>query len=165
MITEQDKSLYTSQDESNVDTNEQAHNGVQPEKNSGLLQEALKTCQAQVAEWQDKYLRVNADLDNVNRRAAKDRALAQYTAQVTLLLPLLTIVDDFERALEQHADFVNTLKEYDIDVILLPYHKKYPEQVFTRDIGFTLGETIFVANMATDARAGEENVLKQWLEE
>ncbi|WP_425609208.1 dimethylarginine dimethylaminohydrolase family protein [Ureibacillus aquaedulcis] len=70
-----------------------------------------------------------------------------------------------ERALEQHADFVNTLKQYDIDVILLPYHKKYPEQVFTRDIGFTLGETIFVANMATDARAGEENVLKQWLED
>ncbi|MFC7686240.1 dimethylarginine dimethylaminohydrolase family protein [Ureibacillus sp. GCM10028918] len=70
-----------------------------------------------------------------------------------------------ERALEQHTNFVNMLKEYDIDVILLPYHKKYPEQVFTRDIGFTLGETIFVANMATDARAGEENVLKQWLED
>ncbi|QCR31018.1 dimethylarginine dimethylaminohydrolase family protein [Lysinibacillus sp. SGAir0095] len=70
-----------------------------------------------------------------------------------------------ERALEQHAEFVNTLKKHDIDVILLPYHKKYPEQVFTRDIGFTLGETIFVANMATDARSGEENVLKQWLED
>lgn len=70
-----------------------------------------------------------------------------------------------ERALEQHAEFVTTLKKYEIDVILLPYHKKYPEQVFTRDIGFTLGETIFVANMATDARAGEESVLKQWLED
>ncbi|MDI7742430.1 dimethylarginine dimethylaminohydrolase family protein [Lysinibacillus fusiformis] len=70
-----------------------------------------------------------------------------------------------ERALKQHDEFVNTLKNYDIDVVLLPYHKKYPEQVFTRDIGFTLGETIFVANMATEARAGEENVLKQWLED
>lgn len=70
-----------------------------------------------------------------------------------------------ERALEQHDEFVKTLKNYDIDVVLLPYHKKYPEQVFTRDIGFTLGETIFVANMATEARGGEENVLKQWLED
>ncbi|MFS0878734.1 dimethylarginine dimethylaminohydrolase family protein [Metabacillus niabensis] len=70
-----------------------------------------------------------------------------------------------ERALEQHDEFVKTLKKNDIDVILLPYHKKYPEQVFTRDIGFTLGQTIFVANMATDVRAGEENVLKQWLED
>lgn len=70
-----------------------------------------------------------------------------------------------ERALQQHEEFVKTLKNHDVDVILLPYHKKYPEQVFTRDIGFTLGQTIFVANMATDVRAGEENVLKQWLED
>jgi N-dimethylarginine dimethylaminohydrolase len=70
-----------------------------------------------------------------------------------------------ERALQQHGDFVKTLQDHGIEVILLPYHKKYPEQVFTRDIGFTLGQTIFVAKMATDIREGEENVLKQWLED
>jgi N-dimethylarginine dimethylaminohydrolase len=70
-----------------------------------------------------------------------------------------------ERAVEQHGEFVKTLKDNGVDVILLPYHKKYPEQVFTRDIGFTLGQTIFVAKMATDVRSGEENVLKQWLED
>lgn len=70
-----------------------------------------------------------------------------------------------ERALEQHDELVKTLKNNGIEVILLPYHKKYPEQVFTRDIGFTLGQTIFVAEMATDVRTGEENVLKQWLED
>lgn len=70
-----------------------------------------------------------------------------------------------EKALEQHDEFVNTLRGQGIEVILLPYHKKYPEQVFTRDIGFTLGETIFVADMAADVRNGEENVLKQWLED
>jgi len=70
-----------------------------------------------------------------------------------------------EVALEQHSEFVKKLNENGVDVILLPYHKKYPEQVFTRDIGFTLGQTIFVAEMATDVRTGEENVLKQWLED
>jgi N-dimethylarginine dimethylaminohydrolase len=70
-----------------------------------------------------------------------------------------------ERALEQHGEFVKTLKDHGVEVILLPYHKKYPEQVFTRDIGFTLGQTIFVAKMATDIRVGEEDVLKQWLED
>jgi N-dimethylarginine dimethylaminohydrolase len=70
-----------------------------------------------------------------------------------------------EKALEQHDEFVDTLRGQGIEVILLPYHKKYPEQVFTRDIGFTLGETIFVADMASDVRNGEENVLKQWLED
>lgn len=70
-----------------------------------------------------------------------------------------------ELALEQHANFVKTLQENDVEVILLPYHKKYPEQVFTRDIGFTLGQTIFVAKMAHDVRIGEENVLIQWLDD
>ncbi|WP_404332866.1 dimethylarginine dimethylaminohydrolase family protein [Mesobacillus maritimus] len=70
-----------------------------------------------------------------------------------------------ERALEQHENFVQTLRSHGIEVILLPYHKKYPEQVFTRDIGFTLGETVFVADMASDVRQGEENVLRQWLED
>ncbi len=70
-----------------------------------------------------------------------------------------------ELALEQHANFVKTLQENDVEVILLPYHKKYPEQVFTRDIGFTLGQTIFVAKMAHDVRIGEEDVLAQWLDD
>jgi len=70
-----------------------------------------------------------------------------------------------EKALAQHENFVQTLRSNGIEVILLPYHKKYPEQVFTRDIGFTLGETVFVADMASNVRQGEENVLKQWLED
>ncbi|GIN88765.1 hypothetical protein J6TS2_51510 [Heyndrickxia sporothermodurans] len=70
-----------------------------------------------------------------------------------------------EIALKQHHELVETLQKYNIDVTLLPYHKKYPEQVFTRDIGFTLGQTIFVAEMASDVRKGEQDVLKQWLED
>lgn len=70
-----------------------------------------------------------------------------------------------ELALEQHHEFVKVLKNNGIEIIFLPYHKKYPEQVFTRDIGFTLGQTIFVAKMAADIRKGEEDVLKQWLED
>jgi len=72
---------------------------------------------------------------------------------------------DVEKAVQQHNQFVETLRQHDIEVYLLPYHKKFPEQVFTRDIGFTLGETIFVADMASNIRNGEENILKQWLED
>lgn len=70
-----------------------------------------------------------------------------------------------ERAVEQHDVLVKTLRSHGVEVILLPYHKKYPEQVFTRDIGFTLGQTVFIAHMASNIRKGEENVLKQWLED
>ncbi|MBT2690309.1 dimethylarginine dimethylaminohydrolase family protein [Bacillus sp. ISL-47] len=72
---------------------------------------------------------------------------------------------DIERAMKQHRHFVSALKEQGVDVVLLPPLEKYPEQVFTRDIGFTLGEKVYVAEMAADIRQGEENVLKQWLEQ
>ncbi|MFB5283179.1 dimethylarginine dimethylaminohydrolase family protein [Peribacillus sp. Hz7] len=67
-------------------------------------------------------------------------------------------------AMTQHHNFVSALKKLGIEVILLPSYNKYPEQVFTRDIGFTLGEKVFVAEMGTDIRTGEENVLKEWLQ-
>lgn len=70
-----------------------------------------------------------------------------------------------EKAVEQHTEFVKVMRSHGIEVILLPYHKKFPEQIFTRDIGFTLGQTIFVAKMAANVRKGEEGVLKQWLDD
>lgn len=69
-----------------------------------------------------------------------------------------------ELAMKQHKQFVETLRNHGVEVILLPALKKYPEQVFTRDIGFTLGQKVFVAEMASNIRQGEEELLKQWLE-
>lgn len=69
-----------------------------------------------------------------------------------------------ELAMKQHKQFVETLRNYGVEVILLPSLKKYPEQVFTRDIGFTIGQKVFVAEMASNIRQGEEELLKQWLE-
>ncbi|RFU62099.1 dimethylarginine dimethylaminohydrolase family protein [Peribacillus glennii] len=70
-----------------------------------------------------------------------------------------------ETAMKQHENFASVLKDHGVDVILLPPLSKYPEQVFTRDIGFTLGDTVFVAEMASPVRQGEEGLLKKWLEE
>ncbi|RFU64434.1 hypothetical protein D0469_18875 [Peribacillus saganii] len=69
-----------------------------------------------------------------------------------------------ETALKQHNDFVETLQAQGVETILLPAHSKYPEQVFTRDIGFTIGNVIYVADMAAPIRQGEEGELKNWLE-
>ncbi|PKG24879.1 dimethylarginine dimethylaminohydrolase family protein [Niallia nealsonii] len=66
---------------------------------------------------------------------------------------------------KQHDIFVETLKKNDIEVILLPPDEIYPEQVFTRDIGFTLGKHVFVSEMAHDVRKGEENSFLKWLNE
>lgn len=66
-------------------------------------------------------------------------------------------------AAEQHKHFIDALKSHDIEVVLLPADKKFPEQVFTRDIGFTLGNTVFLGNMQREIRQGEEKILEEQL--
>lgn len=70
---------------------------------------------------------------------------------------------NIERALNQHHDFVAKMRAEGVDVITLPANASYPEQVFTRDIGFTLGNQTFVSEMASSIRQGEETVLEKWL--
>ena len=68
-----------------------------------------------------------------------------------------------ELALKQHHNFVETMRSHGVDVITLPSFEKFPEQVFTRDIGFILGYQTFVSEMANEIRKGEELVLEKWL--
>lgn len=71
---------------------------------------------------------------------------------------------DTELAQKQHKVLVQTLRDLGIEVHLLPPQEKFPEQVFTRDIGFTLGHQVFVADMAHDVRIGEEREFITYLE-
>ncbi len=72
---------------------------------------------------------------------------------------------DQEKAMEQHKAFIQLLHEHGADVVQLPPISAYPEQVFTRDIGFTIGDTVFVSSMGTEMRDGEESILLEWLRE
>ncbi|WP_113929238.1 dimethylarginine dimethylaminohydrolase family protein [Bacillus sp. P14.5] len=72
---------------------------------------------------------------------------------------------DIKTALKQHNDFVKALKDNGTEVINMTPDPQLPEQVFTRDIGFTIGDTIYVSEMGSDIRAGEDQVLQKWLEE
>jgi len=65
---------------------------------------------------------------------------------------------------KQHGDFVEKLKANGVEPILLSTESKYHEQVFTRDVGFTLGDHVFVSQMARKVRQGEENCLISYLE-
>lgn len=67
-------------------------------------------------------------------------------------------------ALKQHSEFIDILRSHQIEVVLLPADPALPEQVFTRDIGFVLGETAFISNMAASVRQGEETVFQNLLD-
>lgn len=72
---------------------------------------------------------------------------------------------DVDIAMKQHREFERLLRKHGVEVIKLPSSEKFPEQVFTRDIGFTVGDEVFVAEMASDIRKGEEEALEEFLEE
>lgn len=78
---------------------------LSPENLEAVLEEALKTegstedkLKAEVAELNDKYLRLYSEFDNMKRRNAKERLELMQTAGKDILLSLLPVIDDFERA-------------------------------------------------------------------
>ncbi|WP_309475277.1 dimethylarginine dimethylaminohydrolase family protein [Bacillus sp. 03113] len=76
------------------------------------------------------------------------------------------LLDNINRdlAMNQHEKFVEVLQKNGVEVYMLAPEKRYNEQVFTRDIGFCLGKTLFIGNMASSIRKGEESVFKNWLD-
>lgn len=69
-----------------------------------------------------------------------------------------------QKALKQHEHFCEVLRKNGIQLVELPASMEYPEQVFTRDVGFTIGSTVFISELSHQIRKGEERLLKTWLQ-
>jgi molecular chaperone GrpE len=54
----------------------------------------------QIAEWNDKYLRLYSEFDNYRKRTLKEKIELSKTASSDLITKLLPILDDFERAIK-----------------------------------------------------------------
>lgn len=72
---------------------------------------------------------------------------------------------DIPTALKQHQTLIETLRSLGIQVHELRADEAFPEQVFTRDIGFVLDQTLYLASLERPIRQGEEQVLKAFLDE
>ena len=55
--------------------------------------------QAEIADWKDKNARLYADFDNFRKRTARERLELIKTASEDVVMSLLPVIDDFERAL------------------------------------------------------------------
>lgn len=64
------------------------------------LQADLKAAKAEVSEWQDRFLRKAADLENYRKRAEKEKADLMTLAKSSVLIEFLPLADGCERALE-----------------------------------------------------------------
>lgn len=63
-------------------------------------QTAEEKLQAEVQQLNDKYLRLYAEFDNYKRRTQKERVELLQTAGKDVILSLLPVLDDFDRALK-----------------------------------------------------------------
>ncbi|MCX5922583.1 MAG: nucleotide exchange factor GrpE [Candidatus Dependentiae bacterium] len=61
----------------------------------------LVTCASERDMWKDRYMRVQADLDNFTKRVDKERVQWKIFAQSAVIQDILPIIDDFDRAFEQ----------------------------------------------------------------
>lgn len=64
-------------------------------------------------ELNDKFLRLFSDFDNFRKRTAKEKLEATKTAGSGVIKDLLTVVDDFDRAIENNksAEDIEAIKE------------------------------------------------------
>lgn len=69
---------------------------------------AEELCKVQLAEWKDRYMRCAADLENYRRRSEKERSQWTQAAQVEMLLGLLPVVDNLERAVVENQKITRT---------------------------------------------------------
>lgn len=57
-----------------------------------------------IAEFQNKYIRLSADFDNYRKRTLKEKVDLIKSANAEILLNLLPVMDDFDRALKSMED-------------------------------------------------------------
>jgi molecular chaperone GrpE len=82
-----------------------------------LLNEQVQKLSAELEEAKDKYLRLYSEFDNFRRRTTKERIDLIKTANQDLMVALLPVVDDFERAqkaLDQTEDHKTSKEGFEL---------------------------------------------------
>jgi len=96
--------------EETIDENEIENS---PEDNALGENAALKKLKEELEEQKDKYIRLFAEFDNYKRRTSKEAVELRQTAGKEIIISLLDVLDDMDRAGEQlqESDSDKTLKE------------------------------------------------------
>src|SRR4029453_19313295 len=70
-----------------------------PEENRSAAQAEIEQLKQELSRARDLHLRALADFDNYRKRVQRDQDSAAQAGKRQLVLPLLDVLDDFERAL------------------------------------------------------------------
>jgi molecular chaperone GrpE len=117
--TEESSPEKTHEDQANAEAAQQAaqNDGAESAKAETPL-EKINALEAQVAELKDQYLRKAADFENFRKRMNQEKASAIDFANQSLLLDLIPVIDDFERAIKS-ADSSEDFKSFHEGVTMI----------------------------------------------
>jgi len=73
---------------------------VKKKSKEDILTEELTEAKEKISEINDKYLRLYSEFDNFRKRTMKEKAELYKTAGEDVIISIISIVDDFERALK-----------------------------------------------------------------
>jgi molecular chaperone GrpE len=90
--------------DSNLNINADESAGGQTHLNDPVEESETDKLQADLDEQKDKYLRLAAEFDNFRRRTAKERLELIQTAGKDVIVSLLDVLDDVDRAEKQLAN-------------------------------------------------------------
>lgn len=101
----QDKAVEEVEDKKPVDQQEEEQTQNQEESvEQEKKEDAPKTADEQLAEMKDKYIRIYSEFENFRRRTAKERLELISTAGADVIKDFLTVLDDFDRAIESNKN-------------------------------------------------------------
>jgi molecular chaperone GrpE len=122
--------LEQQHDERSEETTEQAAEPTEEMVDQEALQaQQYEQLQAELSAANDKYLRLYAEFDNYKRRTSKERIELMQTAGKEVISSLLSVIDDFDRALKmmETASDVGAVKE-GVDLIAQKLKKTLQSQ-------------------------------------
>jgi|SRR5690606_29487272 len=104
-----DTTSSTASNDNEAASTEQEAASMTEEKEAELsVEDKLR---AENQELKDKYLRLYSEFENYRRRTAKERLDLIKTASEDVMLDLISVVDDFERALKVESSDAQALME------------------------------------------------------
>ena len=102
------------------------------EQEEVVEEEITEAPEEQTNEWQDRFLRLSAEFENFKKRTSAEQVQWISRSQQKVIVDVLSIVDDFERALQQKTEenadlyvgieliyksFLTFLKKYKVEEI------------------------------------------------
>jgi molecular chaperone GrpE len=115
-VEEQENTDNLSEKEENTDKNKKGFFGKKKDKEKEKIQELqaeIEKLNAEKAELNDRFLRLFSEFDNYKKRVSKEKLDLISTASEKVIVSILPIIDDFERAItaNEKADNIDSIKE------------------------------------------------------